>query len=459
MEVKEFGYIEKGTGQHQSNTIYDSNYLCPTLSACDYKEPLKVYIDSNERKNIVKEDEVSMRDDMKPVKLLELFGGIGACSKAFEKAGIPYEIVDYVEIDKYAVKSFNAIHNTNFEPQDICEWDKDIDVDFIMHGSPCQDFSLAGKQAGGDEGSGTRSSLMYETLRIVGKLKPKYVVWENVRNLVSQKHIKNFNNYIMRMSQLGYTSSCQVLDAQDYGVPQHRERVFTVSIRNDLNTKYQFPPKQKLTKKLKDLLEENVDESYYLSDRALNGVLNTNFTQSKLESRIENENGVMHTIAARDYKDPKLVIEDKINVVGNYMPSGHNAGRVISTDGVTPTVMENHGTVTAILEEDKLPINNNTSTGYLFAEEGDGVDISGRMKYHRGTVQKEKTQTLTTSCDVGVVVREAVDKVGNIYPSGGQNGNVYNPNGISPTIMSGETSNPKNGGIGSNNAPKILVSE
>ena len=110
---------------------------------------------------------------MSKLKLLELFGGIGACSKALERLGIDYEIVDYVEIDKYAVKSYNAIHNTNFEPQDITTWDKDIKVDLIMHGSPCQDFSVAGKQAGGDEGSGTRSSLMYETIRIVDKLKPK----------------------------------------------------------------------------------------------------------------------------------------------------------------------------------------------------------------------------------------------------------------------------------------------
>lgn len=85
---------------------------------------------------------------MKKIRVLELFGGIGACSKALERLGIDYEIADYVEIDKYAVKSFNAIHNTNFEPQDICEWNKNIEVDLIMHGSPCQDFSLAGKQAG-----------------------------------------------------------------------------------------------------------------------------------------------------------------------------------------------------------------------------------------------------------------------------------------------------------------------
>ena len=107
------------------------------------------------------------------LKVLELFGGIGACSKALKRLKIDFEIVDYVEIDKFAVRSFNAINNTSFEPQDICEWDKDIDVDLIMHGSPCQDFSLAGKQAGGDEGSGTRSSLMYETLRIVEKLRPR----------------------------------------------------------------------------------------------------------------------------------------------------------------------------------------------------------------------------------------------------------------------------------------------
>ena len=164
---------------------------------------------------------------MSKLKLLELFGGIGACSNAFERIGINYEIVDYVEIDKYAVKSFNAIHGTSFEPQDICEWDKDIEVDLIMHGSPCQDFSLAGKQAGGDKDSGTRSSLMYETIRIVEELKPKYVVWENVKNLLSKKHKHNFDAYLETMESLGYVNCYQVLNAKDYGIPQNRERVFT----------------------------------------------------------------------------------------------------------------------------------------------------------------------------------------------------------------------------------------
>ena len=164
------------------------------------------------------------------IKLLELFGGIGACTKALKRLGIDVNIVDYVEIDKYAVKSYNAINGTNFEPQDIRDWDKDIEVDLIMHGSPCQDFSLAGKQAGGDKDSGTRSSLMYETIRIIEKLKPKYVVWENVKNLLSKKHIHNFNNYLKALEYLGYQNYYQVLNAKNYGIPQNRERVFVVSI-------------------------------------------------------------------------------------------------------------------------------------------------------------------------------------------------------------------------------------
>ena len=205
----------------------------------------------------------------KMIKILELFGGIGACSKALERLGIEYEIADYIEIDKYAVKSFNAMHDTNFEPQDICKWNKDIEVDLIMHGSPCQDFSLAGKQAGGDKNSGTRSSLMYETIRIVEKLKPKYVIWENVKNLLSKKHRHNFDAYLETMKQLGYTNYYQVLNAKDYGIPQNRERVFTVSIRKDIDAGFVFPKKQELKLKLKDMLEDEVDEKYYLSDKMI----------------------------------------------------------------------------------------------------------------------------------------------------------------------------------------------
>lgn len=329
---------------------------------------------------------------MGKLKVLELFGGIGACSKALERLGVDYEIADYIEIDKYAVKSFNAIHNTNFEPQDICEWDKDIEVDLIMHGSPCQSISLAGLQHGADKGSGTRSSLMWETVRIVERLKPKYVIWENVKNLLSKKHRHNFDAYLETMEQLGYTNYYQVLNAKDYGIPQNRERVFTVSILNgkefefpnkqdeanlqeflekdvDVKTKpmcekafnkeyeqiitsdkdiyqcnvssgyqdckvgikvsptiragnncthilqrFEFPPKQELKLKLKDLLEDEVDEKYYLSEQAIRGRMITHYQKYKLEENCINGREIHPTILARFEGAPTLYKIDNYRI-------------------------------------------------------------------------------------------------------------------------------------------------
>lgn len=207
------------------------------------------------------------------LKVLELFGGIGACTAAMKRLGIDFEVVDYVEIDKHAVASYNAINGTNFTPQDVTKWDKDIKVDFIMHGSPCQDFSLAGVQKGGDKGSGTRSSLMYETVRIVEKLRPKYVCWENVANLLSEKHFHNFANYINTLAELGYSSAYKVLNAKDYGIPQNRERVFTISVLGGASVDlfgheidFHWPQTFPLEKRLKDLLELEAPENNYISE-------------------------------------------------------------------------------------------------------------------------------------------------------------------------------------------------
>ncbi|MEE1071434.1 MAG: DNA cytosine methyltransferase [Cellulosilyticum sp.] len=244
------------------------------------------------------------------MKILELFGGIGACSKALKNIGVNYEIADYVEIDKYAVKSFNAIHGTNFEPQDICEWNKDLDVDLVMHGSPCQDFSLAGLQAGGDENSGTRSSLMYETVRIVDSLKPKYVIWENVKNVLSAKHKHNFDAYLEKMDSLGYKNYYQVLNAKDYGTPQNRERVFVVSIRKDIDTSsFEFPKPVELKVKLRDLLDKNVDEKWYLTEEQVGYIKNSSYHQN--QRRIQ-EKDWCDTLCARDWKDPKCVQVEKL---------------------------------------------------------------------------------------------------------------------------------------------------
>lgn len=283
------------------------------------------------------------------LKVLELFGGIGACSKALERLGMDYETVDYVEIDKYAVKSFNAMHNTNFQPQDVCKWNKDIEVDLIMHGSPCQDFSLAGKQAGGDKDSGTRSSLMYETIRIVEKLKPKYVIWENVKNLLSQKHRHNFDAYLDAMKELGYTNYYQILNAKDYGIPQNRERVFTISIRKDFDIDYVFPPKQELKLRLKDMLEDNVDEKYYLSDKMIQyisktGTANFKNPDSKINLDIarpittgQNKRAGTTNYLSKDFPDNYNLRNIPIIKVGNIYPS-KQAGSVYDKEGLSPTI-------------------------------------------------------------------------------------------------------------------------
>ena len=146
------------------------------------------------------------------MKLLSLFSGIGAFEKALKNLNIDYELVNYCEIDKYASKSYSLIHNVSEDKNlgditkiDISKLPKDIDL--ITHGSPCQDFSIAGKQAGGNKDSGTRSSLMYETIKIVDYTKPKYVLWENVKNILSKNHRHNFDAYIKTMEQLGYKNN------------------------------------------------------------------------------------------------------------------------------------------------------------------------------------------------------------------------------------------------------------
>lgn len=202
---------------------------------------------------------------MTKLKVLELFGGIGACTKALKRLGVDFEVVDYVEIDKFACRSYNAINGTNYEPQDICEWDKDIEVDLIMHGSPCQDFSTAGYGKGGEEGTGTRSSLMFETVRIIEKLNPTYVIWENVRNVLSKKHKPTFQKYLNYLEEFGYSNFYKILNSKDYGIPQNRERMFVVSCHLN-GFDYKFPEPIELEKRLKDILEEEVEERYYLSD-------------------------------------------------------------------------------------------------------------------------------------------------------------------------------------------------
>lgn len=215
------------------------------------------------------------------IRLFEAFAGYGSQCMALDRLkemhpDFDYELVGWAEIDKYAIQAHNAVYpqwsERNYGDVSKIDWSKVPDFDLLTYSSPCQDFSNAGLQRGGQEGSGTRSSLLWECRRAIVAKKPKYLMMENVAALVSQKFIGTFNQWQLELERYGYTNFAQVLNAKDYGVPQNRERIFMISIL-DCEDAYYFPKKMKLTKRLKDVLEENVDEKYYLSDKMLEGFM------------------------------------------------------------------------------------------------------------------------------------------------------------------------------------------
>ena len=294
------------------------------------------------------------------MKLLSLFSGIGAFEKALTNIGINIELVGFSEIDKYAIKSYCAIHNVDesLNLGDITKIDIDKlpkDIDLITHGSPCQSFSIAGKQAGGDKDSGTRSSLMWNTVDIVEKVKPKYVIWENVKNILSKKHRHNFDNYIKIMEQLGYDNYYKVLNAKDYGIPQNRERIYTVSIRRDVNQyTFKFPQKEKLKIKLIDILESEVDKKYFISQKEIKN----------------------------------LILEE----------NHHFSGRVMKGQICFDNFFTN------IQPKSYILIKEATKKGYKEAYNGDCINLSYSMsKTRRGRVGKGISQTLQCNNLIGVV--------------------------------------------------------
>ena len=323
--------------------------------------------------------------------MIEIFSGIGAQERALRQLQIPYEVVATMDVDKDAILSYAAsrcdfekelesyefpskeeminelqsknvgydfvkskhsitmktnidkvkkyylAHKLSHNLGDVSLLDKLPYVDIICHTSPCQDYSVAGKGAGGDEGSGTRSSLMYESLRLIETSKPKYVLWENVAAVLSAKHRHNFIKYLERLSELGYENMFDLLNAKNYGLPQNRLRIFCVSrkiehsdltdtidfayqsenkqvqnimneIHNNPNIKiwksFKFPDKIPLNIRLKDILEKNVDEKFYLPDDRIDKILNSTFMQEKKRIQMKD---VCDTLLARDWKDPKCV--------------------------------------------------------------------------------------------------------------------------------------------------------
>ena len=219
----------------------------------------------------------------KELKLLSLFSGIGSPEMGLRDLGIEYNLIGYSEIDNRAIDSYCAIHGTTKDENlgDITKIDIEklpVDIDLIIHGSSCQDFSVAGKRQGGDEGSGTRSSLMWNTVAICEHCKPKYVIWENVKGVLQKAQIHNYKKYLDRMDQLGYVNYAKVINAKDFGLAQDRDRIFVVSIRKDISRQFEFPTGEKTNVTLRQVLDKDVDERFYVK-KVLNPRRTKNYIQ------------------------------------------------------------------------------------------------------------------------------------------------------------------------------------
>ena len=289
----------------------------------------------------------------------ELFAGIGAFRKALIRLGIPHEIVGISEIDKYAIKSYNAIYGETRNYGDISKVERLDYADLWTYGFPCQDISLAGQLKGIVKGE-TRSGLLYEVQRLLAQAQsddqlPKYLIMENVKNLVGKKFRADFDSWLGWLDELGYNNYWKVLNAVDYGIPQNRERVFCISIRKDIDTGYTFPSPVESDTVLMDKLEpvEDIDEKYFLSSECVK----RRFTKNQINeekgygfrfSPVEREEAkiatTVTTVPTRDTanhiteKGVNSILED--NVDERYYLSDEMSSKLIEkpTDGIVRQV-------------------------------------------------------------------------------------------------------------------------
>ena len=398
------------------------------------------------------------------MKVLSLFSGIGAFEKALDRLNIDYELVAFSEIDKYATKSYCAIHGVDESMNlgDITKVDENSlpkDIDLITYGFPCQDISLAGKQKGmfNDDGTQTRSGLFFEALRIIEATKPKIAIAENVKNLTGKKFKEQFELVLKSLEEAGYSNYWKVLNAKDYGIPQNRERVFIISIRKDIDKGYEFPEPFPLQLRLKDMLDDEVDEKFYLdstkeyfikhsfeSEEKGNGFRcaphvkkNANVAKTvttRAGGRMD-DNFVVDVECEEDIfkfdstnkmiqvgqmygtdKEHKCVPVEPVrlgNIYGEKFGTGY-AGNVWDKECISPTLMTMQGGNRQPLVIDEgvkagntspsgnynpsVTVREATKKGYAEAVEGDSVNIGQpNSKTRRGRVGKQVSQTLTTS--------------------------------------------------------------
>lgn len=215
------------------------------------------------------------------IRLIELFGGIGSQAKALKNIGADFEHYRLVEFDKYACASYNAVHGTNFETSDIRDIkgvdlgivDKEHFTYILTYSFPCTDLSVAGLQMGMTKGSGTRSGLLWEVERLLNEVEelPQILLMENVTQVHSERNMSDFDDWCSFLYKKGYSNYAKDLNAKDFGIPQSRDRTFMVSILGDYY--YRFPETIPLKKQFKDMLEEDVDDKYYIYSEVANELI------------------------------------------------------------------------------------------------------------------------------------------------------------------------------------------
>ena len=348
----------------------------------------------------------------KPVKLIELFAGIGSQAKALENLGVNFERYRVVEFDKYAIKSYNAVHKEDFPVLDITEiHGKDLGINktdayeyILTYSFPCQDLSNAGKQGGMGKGTGTRSGLLWEVERLLNECDelPQVLLMENVPQVHSEKNMEDFNKWCEALESMGYNNFWNDLNAKDYGIPQNRKRCFMVSI---LNGEYEFPKPFKLEKRLVDLLEEEVEDKFYLSEKCINGFIKHNEKHKEKGTGFIWEptdvNGYAKCLRANSALCPTDNTILQPCIVSNY---GKN---IDHTCEIANTLMARDYKGFGNQSMNAVVVREATKKGYAEAYEGDAINFERpNSKTRRGRVGKQVAHTLQTTCNQCVVVKD-----------------------------------------------------
>ena len=360
-----------------------------------------------------------------------------------------WELVNFCEFDKYATKSYCAIHNVDesLNLGDITKVDETKLADFNMMtwGFPCTDISVAGKQKGflDEDGNKTRSGMYYEGIRILRYKQPSFSIIENVKNLTGKKFKKEFDMVLSDLDEAGYNSYYKVLNAKNYGIPQNRERVFIISIRKDLdNGQFKFPEPFDNGIRLKDILEDKVDEKFYLSDDKVQKFL-SNFNQSEFPVTTRNSNTVS-TIRTTYYKNGErnvceniengngyegIVESNNVKQIGNISEGNSSwgnpqTGRIYSAEGISPTLNTCSGgqrepkIVCGIDKSNNHPSVIDNANCITSREVGGVADLSyPNSKTRRGLVQENGTISPTiTATETGICKIESPIRIRKLTP-------------------------------------------